>query len=153
MWNDKPNEVGQVLQSSSWPQNYMGGGTGCSYGHSSIQRDQDKIKIVTNNEQKQSKKWKPSKIRIMQKMVTASKNMGEHKFQHDLGQHPHKSNTYRNNNSNNNNNSGIRVCVDCHTTTTPLWRSGPQGPKVVALLIYCPCFNQISYFINLKISV
>lgn len=24
----------------------------------------------------------------------------------------------------------IRVCSDCHTTTTPLWRSGPQGPKV-----------------------
>lgn len=24
----------------------------------------------------------------------------------------------------------IRVCADCHTTKTPLWRSGPTGPKV-----------------------
>ena len=24
----------------------------------------------------------------------------------------------------------IRVCSDCNTTKTPLWRSGPRGPKV-----------------------
>lgn len=29
-----------------------------------------------------------------------------------------------------NNNGVIRVCSDCNTTKTPLWRSGPQGPKV-----------------------
>ncbi|XP_039051249.1 GATA transcription factor 21-like [Hibiscus syriacus] len=27
------------------------------------------------------------------------------------------------------NNNAIRVCSDCNTTTTPLWRSGPRGPK------------------------
>ncbi|KAL9661779.1 hypothetical protein QQ045_026607 [Rhodiola kirilowii] len=27
------------------------------------------------------------------------------------------------------NNNGIRVCSDCNTTKTPLWRSGPRGPK------------------------
>ncbi|KAI7727180.1 hypothetical protein M8C21_026993 [Ambrosia artemisiifolia] len=27
------------------------------------------------------------------------------------------------------NTSPIRVCSDCNTTKTPLWRSGPQGPK------------------------
>lgn len=130
--NDKPNEVGQALLASSWPQNYMGDGSGCSYGHSSNHKDQDKIKIATNNEQKQSKKWKPSKIRIMQKMMTTSKNMGDHKLQHDLGQQRYTSNIHRNNSSNNNNNNnGIRVCVDCHTSTTPLWRSGPQGPKTL----------------------
>uniref|UniRef100_A0A0C9QV69 TSA: Wollemia nobilis Ref_Wollemi_Transcript_7469_1487 transcribed RNA sequence n=1 Tax=Wollemia nobilis TaxID=56998 RepID=A0A0C9QV69_9CONI len=26
-------------------------------------------------------------------------------------------------------NNALRVCVDCNTTKTPLWRSGPQGPK------------------------
>lgn len=26
-------------------------------------------------------------------------------------------------------NSPIRVCADCNTTKTPLWRSGPNGPK------------------------
>lgn len=28
------------------------------------------------------------------------------------------------------NNTPIRVCSDCNATKTPLWRSGPQGPKV-----------------------
>ncbi|KAE8689101.1 GATA transcription factor 23 [Hibiscus syriacus] len=27
------------------------------------------------------------------------------------------------------NNNAVRVCSDCNTTTTPLWRSGPRGPK------------------------
>ncbi|XP_054822225.1 GATA transcription factor 21 [Prosopis cineraria] len=27
------------------------------------------------------------------------------------------------------NNITVRVCADCHTTKTPLWRSGPRGPK------------------------
>lgn len=29
-----------------------------------------------------------------------------------------------------NNNGLIRVCSNCNTTKTPLWRSGPRGPKV-----------------------
>lgn len=33
-------------------------------------------------------------------------------------------------NSSSNNNNPIRVCADCNTTKTPLWRSGPKGPKV-----------------------
>lgn len=39
------------------------------------------------------------------------------------------SNTSSYNNNNNNNNNPIRVCADCNTTKTPLWRSGPKGPK------------------------
>ncbi|XP_012077289.1 GATA transcription factor 21 isoform X2 [Jatropha curcas] len=31
--------------------------------------------------------------------------------------------------SHNTNTTTIRVCSDCNTTTTPLWRSGPRGPK------------------------
>lgn len=23
-----------------------------------------------------------------------------------------------------------KACADCHTTKTPLWRGGPEGPKV-----------------------
>ncbi|KAH6828576.1 hypothetical protein C2S53_017360 [Perilla frutescens var. hirtella] len=33
------------------------------------------------------------------------------------------------NSSSYNCNTPIRVCSDCHTTKTPLWRSGPKGPK------------------------
>ncbi|CAJ1975813.1 unnamed protein product [Sphenostylis stenocarpa] len=33
------------------------------------------------------------------------------------------------NSSSNHNNVTVRVCADCHTTKTPLWRSGPKGPK------------------------
>lgn len=31
---------------------------------------------------------------------------------------------------NGSNNCVIRICSDCNTTKTPLWRSGPRGPKV-----------------------
>lgn len=31
--------------------------------------------------------------------------------------------------SSGNNSSPTRVCVDCNTSKTPLWRSGPKGPK------------------------
>ncbi|KAF5748317.1 putative GATA transcription factor 22 [Tripterygium wilfordii] len=27
--------------------------------------------------------------------------------------------------------NNVRVCADCNTTTTPLWRSGPRGPKTL----------------------
>lgn len=30
------------------------------------------------------------------------------------------------------NSSTTKVCANCYTTTTPLWRSGPRGPKVIS---------------------
>lgn len=27
-----------------------------------------------------------------------------------------------------------KACADCHTTKTPLWRGGPEGPKVRSAL-------------------
>ncbi|QCE13510.1 hypothetical protein DEO72_LG11g503 [Vigna unguiculata] len=33
------------------------------------------------------------------------------------------------NSSSNKNSATARVCVDCHTSKTPLWRTGPTGPK------------------------
>nr|AFK36651.1 unknown [Lotus japonicus] len=34
--------------------------------------------------------------------------------------------------SNNNSNiPAVRVCADCNTTKTPLWRGGPRGPKTL----------------------
>ncbi|KAF5743196.1 putative GATA type zinc finger transcription factor family protein [Tripterygium wilfordii] len=36
---------------------------------------------------------------------------------------------HHNNNTSYSSSSNVRVCADCNTTTTPLWRTGPQGPK------------------------
>ncbi|XP_042509006.1 GATA transcription factor 21-like [Macadamia integrifolia] len=69
-------------------------------------------------------KWMSSKMRLMRKMM---------KFQdrHHQQQPPSPllDTDNSSNNSSNNNNNTVRVCSDCNTTKTPLWRSGPRGPK------------------------
>ncbi|KAG6497265.1 GATA transcription factor 21-like [Zingiber officinale] len=87
--------------------------------------------------------WVPSKMRFMRKMMKYSAHMIVSKPS-DLSQEAiqpvrgfpirtsstaaHKNNN--NTDSNSTSPSGIiRVCSDCNTTKTPLWRSGPRGPK------------------------
>ncbi|KAG8491320.1 hypothetical protein CXB51_014466 [Gossypium anomalum] len=68
-------------------------------------------------------KWMSSKMRLMKKMMNSNSNCSssnsrgstDHKFQHPV--------------TGNGEANAIRVCSDCNTTTTPLWRSGPRGPK------------------------
>ncbi|XP_010242203.1 PREDICTED: GATA transcription factor 21-like [Nelumbo nucifera] len=85
-----------------------------------------------------SVRWMSSKMRLMRKMKNSDRvgmdkpvNTNMHKFQQD---HHHRSpspwemDTSSNSSSNNANNT-VRVCSDCNTTKTPLWRSGPRGPK------------------------
>ncbi|KAL5065879.1 hypothetical protein RYX36_027616 [Vicia faba] len=82
-----------------------------------------------------SMKWMSSKMRIMKKMMATDPQTGEAKpvkFEDQQQQGTDNSS----NNSNNNysthlsyNSPTIRVCSDCNTTKTPLWRSGPRGPK------------------------
>ncbi|XP_043721224.1 putative GATA transcription factor 22 [Telopea speciosissima] len=83
-----------------------------------------------------SVKWMSSKMRLMRKMsnsdrIGADKQVESiQKFQDN--QQPPTSPLDTDNSSNsssNNNNSTVRVCSDCYTTKTPLWRSGPSGPK------------------------
>ena len=50
-----------------------------------------------------------------------------------------------------NNNGVIRVCSDCNTTKTPLWRSGPRGPKVNLIRFFLILF--ILYNINIYITL
>lgn len=71
-----------------------------------------------------SVKWMSSKMRLMQKMMNPDHI-------------PSAATDKREKNINNteitfsfNSNNTVRVCSDCNTTTTPLWRSGPRGPKV-----------------------
>ncbi|EXB38836.1 Putative GATA transcription factor 22 [Morus notabilis] len=104
--------------------------------------DHDKSSHVSDNNAGYSAKWMPSKMRMMRKMIVNpdQTNIDHHtplNFTHKFDQvmkrkHPasplgtdHSSTS----SSNNNNNNTIRVCADCNTTKTPLWRSGPRGPK------------------------
>lgn len=36
-----------------------------------------------------------------------------------------------------------KSCRDCHTTTTPLWRAGPDGPRVSKKFLYLWTNNYI----------
>ncbi|KAF8400990.1 hypothetical protein HHK36_014293 [Tetracentron sinense] len=96
-----------------------------------------KLSICRNEIQNDngSVKWMSSKMRLMRKMVNSDPiSMDKpvrstQKFQ-DQQQSSSPSDTEnRSNNSSNNSNTTIRVCTHCNTTKTPLWRSGPGGPK------------------------
>ncbi|KAL9325888.1 hypothetical protein ACSQ67_006533 [Phaseolus vulgaris] len=78
-----------------------------------------------------------SKMRMMRKMMVPDQtgayieDSTMHKFEDQkeplspLG----TDNSSSSNNYSNHSNNTVRVCADCHTTKTPLWRSGPRGPK------------------------
>ncbi|CAA7025407.1 unnamed protein product [Microthlaspi erraticum] len=93
-------------------------------------------------------KWTSSKVRLMKKkktMITTTDNNKQHVNNEqslnlrnlEENHHDHlkkiSTNQYNNivseNGYNGSNNCVIRICSDCNTTKTPLWRSGPRGPK------------------------
>ncbi|MBA0597604.1 GATA transcription factor 21 [Gossypium raimondii] len=83
-----------------------------------------------------STKWMPSKLRILRKMMSShhtdlskssSPKIEDQKLQNQPS--PSPDNSCNSSYNNGINNSPIRVCADCNTTKTPLWRSGPRGPK------------------------
>ncbi|KAF8077224.1 hypothetical protein N665_1054s0001 [Sinapis alba] len=91
-----------------------------------------------------SLKWMTSKVRLMKRktMITPTDNNKQHvKNDQSLNDsnleedHPKKisKNQFNiivnENGYNGGNNCVIRICSDCNTTKTPLWRSGPRGPK------------------------
>lgn len=80
-----------------------------------------------------SVKWMSSKMRVMQKMTNADRIPITNTIQKIADQtqpsSPLDSTNSSSSNSFNNNNNPIRVCSDCNTTKTPLWRGGPRGPK------------------------
>lgn len=110
-----------------------------------------KLSVWNNKENKNeeqseasSVKWMPSKLRMMRKMISTSEGSGvDHrslnsaqKFDDQKRQMPpsEADNSSSNNSLNINSNTIVRVCADCNTTKTPLWRSGPRGPKVYMFL-------------------
>lgn len=84
--------------------------------------------------------WVPSKMRFMRKMMKYSGHMIASKPSDGQdairpgGGIPIQTTAHKNNNNTDSNSTSpsgiIRVCSDCNTTKTPLWRSGPRGPKV-----------------------
>ncbi|XP_048443410.1 putative GATA transcription factor 22 [Pyrus x bretschneideri] len=94
-----------------------------------------------NNIRPRAVKWMSSKMRLMQKMtnpdlapagttenhILAAAENAEHKFQ--VVQHQENSDETSFSRNSNNTTPDVRVCSDCNTSTTPLWRSGPRGPK------------------------
>ncbi|MFQ6638434.1 hypothetical protein Gotur_015124 [Gossypium turneri] len=84
-------------------------------------------RVETHHQSHDSAKWMPSKMRMTRKMMSSDHT--------DLSNSPtpksedHQEQKQPSSSPDNNNNSTIRVCADCNTTKTPLWRSGPRGPK------------------------
>lgn len=85
------------------------------YGHDNI------------NGSSSSVRWMSSKMRLMKKMVNS--NSGDHDHPNDNKLVNKFRYPIQDTDRSSSNNSIIRVCSDCNTTTTPLWRSGPRGPK------------------------
>ncbi|KAI3805680.1 hypothetical protein L1987_28266 [Smallanthus sonchifolius] len=93
------------------------------------------------NDEKQLK-WMSSKMRVMLKMkktkptklntsrsTSKELKLNDHHDHKEPTSSPMEETAYSNPINTTSNNIPIRVCSDCNTTKTPLWRSGPQGPK------------------------
>lgn len=91
----------------------------------------EEINVQAAAEDGGSVKWMSSKMRMMKKMMVSDHKFEDHQKQQPLSPLGTEStdNSSSNNYGNHSNNT-VRVCSDCHTTKTPLWRSGPRGPKV-----------------------
>ncbi|KAF5481854.1 hypothetical protein F2P56_002473 [Juglans regia] len=98
------------------------------------------INKIEDQSETSSAKWMPSKMRMMRKMITSERtgldtplNPMQKYFEDQKQPKPpnnsENDNMSRNNSLNSSSNTAIRVCADCNTTKTPLWRSGPRGPK------------------------
>ncbi|GKA37241.1 GATA transcription factor 21-like protein [Tanacetum coccineum] len=94
---------------------------------------------VTNMNDQTQMKWMSSKMRVMLKMKKSdpvslkiySSNTREVTKLEDRKSptSPMEETDNSSNSTCSNTNIPIRVCSDCNTTKTPLWRSGPCGPK------------------------
>ncbi|URD89784.1 hypothetical protein MUK42_28051 [Musa troglodytarum] len=96
--------------------------------------DPDNITEEEGNEEEEEADrpgtWMSSKMRFMRKMmnsthIVVSKPRGSMLLSEDQSQRSQGFGTGNQSNGN----GIIRICSDCNTTKTPLWRSGPRGPK------------------------
>ncbi|KAE8658176.1 GATA transcription factor 23 [Hibiscus syriacus] len=101
----------------------------------SIWKKEERGESDDHRHEDSSYKWMPSKMRILRKMMSSEHSdfsKSSTKFEDQKVQINQPSSSPDNSSISSyydNNNSLIRVCADCNTTKTPLWRSGPRGPK------------------------
>ncbi|XP_023524318.1 GATA transcription factor 21-like [Cucurbita pepo subsp. pepo] len=93
--------------------------------HQEQQLDEYQIKKGDNGSA--AKYWMSSKMRLMQKMMKVGGGNSDQAAAAAVAAAGRRSNNNEGRSCCSSN--GVRVCSDCNTTTTPLWRSGPQGPK------------------------
>ncbi|KAJ0988010.1 hypothetical protein J5N97_006366 [Dioscorea zingiberensis] len=74
-------------------------------------------------------KWMSSKMRFMRKMMNSEQIILKRSRRGRRNTQELEDQQLNQENSNNAQRGFIRFCSDCNTTKTPLWRSGPQGPK------------------------
>lgn len=101
----------------------------------SMSSEKEERNDQNQSENSSSVKWMSSKMRLMKKMMYSSPDAAAMQKLEDHQKQPPPSSLEPDNGNNNNNTNTIRVCADCNTTKTPLWRSGPRGPKVTKLIL------------------
>ncbi|KAJ1439857.1 Zinc finger, GATA-type [Sesbania bispinosa] len=102
-----------------------------SWDHPAVEKNGNDLKKEDGEgeDYMNSMKWMPSKMRILRRMMLSDQTLtasSSNEKQNSSPPPPLGIQTASNNNSSNN---AVRVCADCHTTKTPLWRTGPTGPK------------------------
>ncbi|GMH23785.1 hypothetical protein Nepgr_025628 [Nepenthes gracilis] len=114
------------LKLTCWKKEYQSGGTAGDLSHYDCNDS--------------SEQWISSKMRFIRKMMppdhqinggdtaTPTKKTTANYHYQDQKQ-PYSPDNSGNIGYPNNSNNVARVCSDCFTTKTPLWRSGPSGPK------------------------
>lgn len=96
----------------------------------SISSEKEERNDQNQSENSSSVKWMSSKMRMMKRMMYSSSDAAAtQKLEDHQKQPPSSSLELDNSNNTTTTTNTIRVCADCNTTKTPLWRSGPRGPK------------------------
>ncbi|KAK7329078.1 hypothetical protein VNO77_23224 [Canavalia gladiata] len=121
--------------------------TSGSWDHPAAEKDENrsdvKVRIIRKKEdgyenvqsEDSSMKWIPSKKRMMWRMMVSDQmgfdiaDISKHKYEEKNPPLSPLGADNSTNSSSNHSNIIVRVCADCHTAKTPLWRSGPKGPK------------------------
>ncbi|OIV99760.1 hypothetical protein TanjilG_26098 [Lupinus angustifolius] len=131
-------ETGKIipLSGSSWDQTASENHESSIGSKVTVWKKEDMAENLQAGDEDGSLKLLPSKMRIMRKMMvsgqTTDSYVGGSSMQKFEDQKQPLSPLGTDNSSNNypkHSNNIVRVCSDCHTTKTPLWRSGPRGPK------------------------